>query len=291
MLTLEYLANEEEGQYLDRKSVRIKPNEIARHLVAFANASGGVLVIGIEDDGSIIGFNAKNTQSINDFLNVPYNCKGVIRVKHEIKEVNVEGRKDRILIFYVEASDNSVIKTGDDKVYLRVGDKSKILNSEQVLQLQYDKGERNYEDVIISEATIEDVDEELVDKYKQKFNSTQSVKEVLEARGLLKNGSLTIAGILLFSKNPTKFLPQARLRLLKFDGVKMETGRNLNVIKDINYEMAIPKIIAEIKSAISLQLRDFQYLNNEGVKRIYDEMQSYYLKNQYMRSYIVKQCF
>ncbi|WP_231699878.1 AlbA family DNA-binding domain-containing protein [Arcanobacterium phocae] len=40
-----------EGQYFDRKSARIKPKDILRHLVAFANAEGGKLVIGIEDDG------------------------------------------------------------------------------------------------------------------------------------------------------------------------------------------------------------------------------------------------
>lgn len=72
ILTLEYLSNEKEGQYLDRKSARIKPSDIARHIVAFANANGGVLAIGIEDNGEITGFNNKDSKSINDFLNVPF---------------------------------------------------------------------------------------------------------------------------------------------------------------------------------------------------------------------------
>lgn len=67
-LSLEYLTTEEEGQYLDRKSARIKPSDIARHLVAFANANGGVLIIGVEDDGKITGFNSNASRSINDFL-------------------------------------------------------------------------------------------------------------------------------------------------------------------------------------------------------------------------------
>ncbi len=68
-----FLTNEEEGQYLDRKSARIKPIDIARrHIVAFANANGGVLVIGIEDDGQITGFHNNDSKSINDFLEIPY---------------------------------------------------------------------------------------------------------------------------------------------------------------------------------------------------------------------------
>lgn len=48
--------SEKEDQYFDRKSARIKPRDIMKHIVAFANADGGKLVIGIEDDGTISGF-------------------------------------------------------------------------------------------------------------------------------------------------------------------------------------------------------------------------------------------
>ena len=72
-LSLEYLTTEEEGQYFDRKSARIKPIDIARHLVAFANANGGVLAIGIEDDGKITGFHNNDSKSINDFLEILIN--------------------------------------------------------------------------------------------------------------------------------------------------------------------------------------------------------------------------
>lgn len=87
----------------------------------------------------------------------------------------------------------------------------------------------------------------------------------------MKEGHLTVAGVLLFSKYPTKFLPQARLRLLKYDGTKMETGRRLNLIKEINYEYAIPKIIEEVRQAINFQLREFQYLDKDGLFKIIPE--------------------
>ena len=66
-------------------------------------------------------------------------------------------------------------------------------------------------------------------------------------------------------------MPNARLRLLKFDGTRFETGQRLNIIKEINYEDAIPKIIQKVKNAITLQLREFQYLDENGVFKVIPE--------------------
>lgn len=216
-----------------------KPSDIVRHIVAFANANGGVLAIGIEDDGEITGFKYSGAHSINEFLEVPYLVDGNIKVNTEQRVINHK----TVLLLEVESSDNYVIKTRDLKVYLRVGDKSKLLNHEQVTQLEYDKGERRFEDLVVEESSFDDINLDLLNKYKQILNTNLSLEEILDARSLMKKGHLTYAGILLFGKYPTKYLPNARVRLLKFDGNKMETGKHLNIIKDINYESAIPIII------------------------------------------------
>jgi len=263
----QYLTESEESQYFDRKSAKIKPSDIARHLVAFANANGGVLAIGIEDNGIVTGFEYQGAHSINEFLEIPYLIDGNIKVNHEKRIINGK----TVLLMETESSDNYVIKTGDSKVYLRVGDKSKLLNHEQVTQLEYDKGERRFEDLIVEESSFSDINIDLLNKYKQILNTRLSLEEILEARALMKKGHLTYAGILLFGKYPTKYLPNARVRLLKFDGNKMETGRRLNIIKDINYEDAIPIVIEDIKREMHSQLRDFQYLGEDGKFKIIPE--------------------
>lgn len=272
IITLDYLTKTEEGQYIDRKSARIRPGDIARHLVAFANANGGVLVIGIEDEGTVTGFGYSEARSVNDFLDVPYTmCVGNIKITTEQRKINVGDREDFVLLFFIEPSEDCVIKTSDGKVYLRVGDKSRLLNHDQVTQLEYDKGERSYEDIVVVDSTINDVDMELLNQYKQILQTNLEPQEILDKRGLIKNGHLTNAGVLLFAKYPTKFLPNARLRLLKYDGIKMETGQRLNLVKELNYEMPIPRIIQEVRTAINLQLREFQYLDENGVFKIIPE--------------------
>lgn len=49
ILTLDYITNEHENKYFDRKSAKIKPSDLAQHISAFANAGGGTLVLGIND--------------------------------------------------------------------------------------------------------------------------------------------------------------------------------------------------------------------------------------------------
>lgn len=67
---LDFYCFENENQFFDRKSARIKPLDILKHLVAFANAKGGQLVIGIENDGTITGFNYEGAHAIDEYRNI-----------------------------------------------------------------------------------------------------------------------------------------------------------------------------------------------------------------------------
>lgn len=57
---------QQEGQQFDRKSFRIDAKTLAVLVVAFANADGGDVVIGIEDNGKIIGING-NEDHLNGY--------------------------------------------------------------------------------------------------------------------------------------------------------------------------------------------------------------------------------
>ena len=92
-------------------------------------------------------------------------------------------------------------------------------------------------------------------------NST--LEDILKSRNFIKKGLLTNACVLLFSKEPTKYLPQARLKFIRYDGVKANVGTEINIIKEKTFDKAIPKIIIEVKEFIKTQLREFQYLDGE----------------------------
>lgn len=89
---------------------------------------------------------------------------------------------------------------------MRQNDKSKELNYEQILQLQYDRGQRSFEDEIVESADLSDIDDAVMSEYKSIMNITDLTnEEVLRARYFLVDGKLTNAGILLLGKIHASF--------------------------------------------------------------------------------------
>lgn len=170
---LSFYCSEKENQFFDRKSARIKPLDILKHLVAFSNAEGGQLVIGVEDDGTITGFNYEGAHLIDEYRNIFLTelKETPINPKFDILDVkNNKGIKDNILIISVDVSTDRVIKSYNGKVFLRQNDKSIELNFEQILQLQYDRGQRYFEDEVVKLSSIDDIDDSLIADYKKNMN-------------------------------------------------------------------------------------------------------------------------
>lgn len=266
VITLEYIQSSKENQYFDRKSARKEIKEITKHIIAFANASGGFLVIGVEDNGSITGFNSVGVHKIDDLKRVPYDyCKTMPNIVwEEVNVINDKCENDIILICHINPSTKRVIRSTSDDVFLRIGDQSKKLTYEQTNNLEFDKGERYFEEEIVDRSSRDDIDYDILRSYKNILGTNLSYDEVLEGRGLLVDGKLTVAGVLLFSKLPSKFFPNARLRFLRYEGIKAQTGERINLIKDINIDGPIPTIIEKAKDIVSSQLRDFQTLDKSG---------------------------
>ena len=278
--TLDYYVKTHEGLYYDRKSARIEPDDIIRHVISFANANGGILAIGIEDDRSLTGFN-KNPLKPNATIYFPDDYKNII-----LKECSPyppvtfknfsfgPGKNDFLFLICVDSSSNEVIKKrSTSEVFLRMGDQSQRLTHEQITQLEYDKGQRYFEDQIIPEATYDDLDENIIQKYRDKMEiaSERSLKELLIARGLIQNNQITNAAILLFGKIPTQFLPNARVRFLRYDGKKSFTGERINVIKEKTFDDAIPELIIKVTDVVRSQLREFQMLGPDGQFKVIPE--------------------
>ena len=153
---LEYYIKTPEGLYYDRKSARIVPNDIIRHVVAFSNANGGILAIGIEDDRTLTGFN-KYHEKPNATVYQPEDYKNEI-LKECVPYPPVTYKKvpygpeknDYLFLICIDSSSNQVImKKSTSEVFLRMQDQSQKLTHDQITQLEYDKGQRYFEDQII----------------------------------------------------------------------------------------------------------------------------------------------
>ena len=154
-MTIAQICGAVESPLFDRKSARIDAKTLAIHLIAFANADGGMIAVRVEDDGTITGIDG-HAEHINELLRAPFDfCKPSVRVETErLSCVNKDGTPDHILLIEVLQS-NDLHANQADEVFFRVGDKSKKLNFEERLQLMYAKGTRYFEDTPVPDAAME----------------------------------------------------------------------------------------------------------------------------------------
>lgn len=269
VLTLKYMLEEDENKYFDRKSAKIKPSDLAELISAFANAEGGTIVIGVSDKNRILeGINKAGTVKINDFVTSPKDCcKPMPTYTEEFVDImNEDGEEDRLLLLHINAATDQIIRTNNDSTYLRIGDRTKEIKGEDLKNLEYSKATRHFEDELNLEAEIEDLDEDLLTAYKKKLGAEDlETRQVLKARGFIKKKDgqeyLTNAAVLLFAENIYQFYPNCRIRFVRYDGTAAQVGTSINIVKDVNIEYPLLKIIDKAKEFISGQLREFTALD------------------------------
>lgn len=251
----------EEGHYFDRKSARIKPKDLAKTVVAFANAAGGKVIVGAENDKTISGFGHPDAYAVEDYeqVNIVECLPSPAMNSERIAVKNVKGEADQVLLLNVDASTDTVIRRkSDGAVFLRQGDESVQLNDQQIRALEYDKNQRLFEDEPVDGSSLQDIDRYVMDRYKEMLNTDASDEQLLRSRGFMKGDELTKAAVLLFSEYPGKYLPQARVRVLRYEGTQLEPGRSFNVVKDTMFEGSIPRVIEGATELIRNMLREFQ---------------------------------
>ena len=270
-MTIEEVLAFEEMQIFDRKSVKIEPKALAIPLIAFANADGGTIAIGISDSERRIEGTDYEIKKVNELLTVPYEfCEPSIPVRIEkVPCKDSLGRDNHVILMHIEPS-LAVHANQADEAFIRVGDKSKKLSFEERTQLMYDKGERYFEDKAVPEATIEDIDMSLVASYIDTIGYGKSPIEYLkENKGFIKekNGQAQINGaaILLFGKNPQMFFPRARIRFIRYEGTEEKFGAQMNVIKDVIFEGTILKMIEDCIAYLDTQIKEKTYLGKDGL--------------------------
>ena len=270
-MTIEEVLAVEEMQVFDRKSVNIAPKVLAIPIIAFANADGGTVAIGISDKTRRIEGVDYDIQKLNELLRVPFDfCVPTVKVEIEkVQCIDFKGRENHVLLMHIEPS-MEVHANQADEVFMRVGYKSKKLAFEERMQLMYDKGERFFEDKPVPETDIEDIDLAFVEKYIAQIGYSKTAMEYLrENKGFIKekNGKVQIssAAILLFGKNPQLYFPRARVRFIRYEGTEERVGTQMNVIKDVIFEGNILKMITDAVAYLDTQIKEKTYLGEDGL--------------------------
>ncbi|KFU75297.1 ATP-dependent DNA helicase RecG [Amycolatopsis lurida] len=240
-----------EDQWFDRKSSRMAAKDLAPALVAFANADGGTVVVGLHS-GKVQGF-AANRAKLNDFRQAPFDFTAppVRATFEEVACVNEAGDPDVLLVIRIDPSER-VHETQAGDCYLRIGDESRKLTFGQRQELQYEKGQSHYDGEVAEGVDLTHVDGNLLNFYRRATGAS-TVTKILQARSLLtRDGKLTNGGYLLFGRAPGDLFPQAYVRILRFLDIERGTGARLNIEEgmDLRIEGPIPTVVQRASDEI-----------------------------------------
>ena len=238
---IENFLHQEESQRLEfKKTVNLEV--IAKTIVAFANSEGGDMIIGIGDDKTLFGVDdsANKANDIRDFLmknvrpSVPFSVFPVEYKHKSLILISVWSGAQKPYSF------KQIIYTSNIGIPVSASNQalSKMIEERK-------KADMSWERASVLAADLDDLDlEEIRQTIAEKPDIYPDFNEesFLIRQGLLTNGNLTNACLLLFGKNPTRFIPQAKIRITVYNGEKVSNS----FVDDRIFEGNIFKNIKEI---------------------------------------------
>ncbi len=212
---IENLLQQKEGVRLEFKASP-SIDAIAKSITSFINTQGGDLVVGIDDNKNVLGIKNAQQQSVTLQNTLVELIKPTAPISVQV--INYK-KKEVILISVWEGAKKPYQYKG--VIYNRIGRVTKTTSPEKLTNLisQRKKADYHWERMPLLGSELTDLDtaeiKQTIKLYRE-YNKTAKIEEVedfLMHVGLLQNGNITNACMVLFGKNPIRFIPQSRIRL------------------------------------------------------------------------------
>jgi ATP-dependent DNA helicase RecG len=265
-----------EDRRIERKPTSVQPAFLGEYISMWANTpGGGLVVIGLTDDGSVAGCNSLGQESLNRLEQTGRDYAPEARyATRRIAATRPDGSGDFLLLFHVRYREDKVVRTVRGDSYIRYGDSKRKLTPEEVRELEADKGQVDVEQERVRLTYPDDFDTSAVDAFADRVRKGMDLDdrlpadEILELRrlGRREGGRFVpnLACALLFARDPCLLVPGCKVRILRFDGDHEGAGVKFNVVKDLTVEGTIPYVIQSTADILTHQLRDFSRLGPDN---------------------------
>ena len=259
------------------------PESLAAELVAFSNADGGRIFIGVADDGSVPGLSAQDVRRINQLIgNV---ASQHVRSPIDVHTENVAVAGGRIII--ILDVPKGLDKPYFDKngvIWLRAGSDKRRINSKEELRRFFQFSKQFHADEMPTRADISRLDKlRFRDFLKREYgrdypDSSDELMSLLKVLNLAdEDGHLNLAGVLLFAEHPEWVVPQFVIKAVRFPGNSITA---LEYVDSEDFAGPMDKIFADALAFIMRNLHKVQEkgasVNSPGVpevpKEVFEEL-------------------
>ena len=214
------LCQGEDSQYQFKENFS-SIDKLAAEICAFANSDGGYIIIGVSDNSELTGLDTSDISRLNQWISNATSQKvdKMILVQTQILICNAK----RVLIIHIPRGLHKPYAVNRTDVWVKSGADKRKAPIDEILRLAHTSG-MYFADEIETSATIENFDEQFFkDRYKILFEDELEylqipLENLLQNLKIVKNKCLTLAGLLLFGKNPERTVPQFTIKATSYQG-------------------------------------------------------------------------
>lgn len=249
MMDIIQLSKLPESKTLEFKRDTSSLDNILKCVIAFSNTAGGIILIGVDDDGTIIGIDnpARTQEQLTNA--VAHRIKPQILPDFHVIEVNEKSvlviQVDHVPVPYY-LSDK-----GEEKgAYIRLGNSNRLATKETIAEIKRAHHHPFFDKAPCDNVTEADLDRQLIQSVFSKRDFEIDTTKLLSLGILIKKGKRTVAsngGVILFGKPEIRqtYFPFAEVRCARFAGTT-----RAEFIDRLNIEGGILKAIAEVPKFI-----------------------------------------
>lgn len=218
--------NGEDGKHQFKSDVK-NADSLGSEMAAFANDKGGMILIGVADNGEVHGLSKEDVRRINGLIS--NSASQHVRSPLSVDSENIAVGEGRVVI--VVTIPKGIDKPYFDKngvIWLKCGSDKRRVNSKEELRRLFQMSDQFHADELPTKAGINALDrirfrDFLRDKYKKPLPESDSdLLRLLQNMNLAtESGRLNLAGLLLFAEQPERYKPQFVIKAACFPGNKI----------------------------------------------------------------------
>ncbi len=232
--------------------------KLAAELCAFANSQGGILLFGVEDDGTISGLTPEEVRRLNtDVATVATD-----RIREPIYPTSevVSVQNKNVLLVRVAESQSKPHFDHNGSIWVKsMGDKRRVTSREELRRIFQDAHVFYADEQPVVRTSLADLDTPTFTAfYLNDFNQSPEstglpLGTLAENLNLARDGSLTLTGLLFFGQQPQRYRPELVLKAICYRGTDAATATGYLDSEDIGG--TLPQQFAKAKAFIGRNLR------------------------------------
>ncbi len=250
----------------------INAKSVGAELAAFANGHGGLLLIGVSDDGNVCALSTADVRRVNSLI--ANAASQNVRPAAIFTSENVQVAGGVVIAVSVPAGTDKPYFDSDGVIWQKAGaDKRRVHSKEELRRLFQDSDLLQADAVPIPGATATDIALPELARLAQRLDEEppQTAAEgwaQMARMSLVREDELTLAGLLLFAERPQSFKPQFALKAVYFRG---NDQAGTEYLDSEDYEGRLPQLFQGAFAFLRRNLRKVQAgrsVNTQGVLEI-----------------------